>query len=272
MYKLVIIRNMKESLIHRTKLLLGEEVISKLLKTKVIIFGVGGVGSWCAESLIRSGIGELTIVDSDRVCVTNINRQLQATSSTVGLVKVDELKKRLLDINPDAKITAIQDIYKKENYEMYKLNHYDYIIDAIDSLSNKIHLIETSLQCDATLFSSMGAALKIDPTKIKIDHIWNTSGCPLAREVRKALRKKNIYKKFQCIYSEEVLHLQRGDSYCGTEKCMCPKNEEGPGNPELVNHEWCTKKAQINGSIVHITAIFGFMLSSLVIQSINENS
>lgn len=259
---------MNEAITHRTKLLLGDEVLSKLQFTKVIIFGVGGVGSWCAESLIRSGIGELTIVDSDRVCVTNVNRQLQATSSTVGLVKVEELKNRLLDINPDAKIKAIQDIYKKENYETYDLNYYDYVIDAIDSLSNKIHLIEKSLNYDVTLFSSMGAALKIDPTKIKIDDIWKTSGCPLAREIRKALRKKGIHKKFQCVYSEEVLPLQKGDSYCGTQQCMCPKNEKGPGNPDLVSHEWCSKKAQINGSIVHITAIFGFMLSSMVIQSI----
>lgn len=235
---------MNEGIIHRTKLLLGNEAMSKILKTKVIIFGLGGVGSWCAESLVRSGIEELTIVDFDKVCITNINRQIQATSSNIGQVKVHELKKRFLEINPDAKITTSEKIYNENNHKTFNLDHYDYIIDAIDSLNNKIHLIETALKTNATLFSSMGAALKIDPTKIKIDDIWKTSGCPLAREIRKALRKKNIHKKFKCVFSEEVLSQKRGESY--------DKNEE----------------KIVNGSIVHITAIFGFMLSSLVIQSI----
>ncbi|MCP4129542.1 MAG: tRNA threonylcarbamoyladenosine dehydratase [bacterium] len=259
---------MKEAYSHRTLLLLGEEAAKKLSQTRVILFGVGGVGSWCAESLVRSGIGQLTIVDSDRVCATNINRQLQATASTVGEVKVETLKKRLLDINPDAEIEAAQRIYSKETSASFNLDSYDYIIDAIDSLSNKIHLIETALECRGTLFASMGAALKLDPSRIQTAGIWKTEGCPLAREVRKALRKRRINKNFLCVFSNEMLPRQNVETACGSADCVCPKSENGPGDPGLTDHEWCSLKAQINGSIAHITAIFGFTIAGLVIQSV----
>ena len=154
------------------------DVISK---KRVIIFGVGGVGSWCAESLVRSGISHLTIVDSDRICVTNVNRQLQATSKTVGLVKVNVLKDRLLEINPQAEIEAIQEIYSAENDPMFHLEEYDYIIDAIDSLENKVHLILRATECPGKFFSAMGAALKIDPTQVQVADFWKVHGCPLAR-------------------------------------------------------------------------------------------
>jgi tRNA A37 threonylcarbamoyladenosine dehydratase len=263
---------MTEAVLHRTGLLLGKDNLNKLQRKRVIIFGVGGVGSWCAESLVRSGIKKLTIVDSDRVCITNVNRQLQAMTGNVGEVKVEELKKRLLGINPAAEINALQKIYSEQNHEDFELDSYDYVIDAIDSLRNKIHLIETTLKSSAKLFSSMGAALKVDPTKIKVDSIWKTSGCPLAREIRKALRKKRNNQKFQCVYSEEVLANQKGEPFCGSGNCVCPKSEQASGDPELVSHEWCSKKAVINGSIAHITAIFGFTLAGLVIQSVIEGS
>lgn len=259
---------MKNAYFHRTQLLLGVENINKISNTSVILFGVGGVGSWCAESLIRSGIENLTIVDSDRVCATNINRQLQATSSTIGNVKVNELKKRLVDINPDAEITALQKIYSPGNSDSFNLSSFGYIIDAIDSLSNKIHLIESALKTEATFISSMGAALKIDPTKIKVDSIWKTKGCPLARKVRNALRKRGVKSDFKCIYSEELIPLKNESSNCGTENCICPKSSNTPGDPNLASHEWCSQKAQINGSISHITAIFGFMIAGLIIESI----
>lgn len=145
------------------------DVISK---KRVIIFGVGGVGSWCAESLVRSGISHLTIVDSDRICVTNVNRQLQATSKTVGLVKVNVLKDRLLDINPQAEIEAIQEIYSAENDPMFHLEEYDYIIDAIDSLENKVHLILRATECPGKFFSAMGAALRLTRHRFR----WRISG------------------------------------------------------------------------------------------------
>lgn len=260
---------MAKGIFHRTELLYGAELMEQLAQKKVIIFGIGGVGSWCAESLIRSGIENLTIVDSDRVCVTNVNRQLQATSKTVGLVKTDALKVRLLEINPKANITDLQKIYCKENHNEFELDKYDYIIDAIDSLSNKIHLIRSATKTDAFFISSMGAALKVDPTRIKVDTFWNVKGCPLARKVRKMLRKIEMpAKEFLCVYSDEILENKETDSTCGTEKCLCPKTEHGPGDPELVNHEWCSLKAAINGSMAHITAIYGFTMAGLVMKHI----
>ncbi|MFA8434304.1 MAG: ThiF family adenylyltransferase [Marinifilaceae bacterium] len=260
---------MSKGIFHRSELLLGKERMAIMAEKKVILFGIGGVGSWCAESLIRTGITKLTIVDSDRVCVTNVNRQLMATSKTVGHVKTEALKERLLEINPQAEITALQKIYSKDNFEEFNLEEYDFIIDAIDSLGSKVHLIRTASKLDGVLVSSMGAALKVDPTRVRVDSFWNVKGCPLARKIRKMVRKVGMPEKdFLCVYSDEVLENCGSETACGTEKCMCPKAQNGPGDPDLVNHEWCSKKATINGSLAHITAIFGFTLAGLVIQSI----
>ena len=258
---------------NRLNLLLGEETMERVMSKRVIIFGVGGVGSWCAESLVRSGISHLTIVDSDRVCITNVNRQLQATTKTVGLVKVEVLKERLLEINPQAEINAMQEIYSAENAEKFQLETYDYIIDAIDSLKDKIHLILHATECPGKLFSAMGAALKMDPTKIQVAEFWEVKGCPLASMMRKRLRKAKTYpkKKFLCVFSPEVLPNKGAASVCGTNACMCPKAIIAAGNPELINHEWCSSKAQINGTSAHITAIFGFMLAGLVMNDLYLN-
>lgn len=159
---------LEKGIFKRTELLLGDEVMNRIANVKVIIFGVGGVGSWCAESLVRSGVSKLTLVDSDRICVTNVNRQLMATTKTVGQVKVEALKERLLDINPRAEIRALQQIYSEETADSFELDTYDYIVDAIDSLENKVHLIRTATRTPARFVSSMGAALKMDPTKINV--------------------------------------------------------------------------------------------------------
>lgn len=260
----------EKGIFQRTELLLGSDIMHVIAQTRVIIFGVGGVGSWCAESLIRSGIRQLTIVDSDRICVTNINRQLMATFKTVGQVKVEALKERLLDINPKAEINACQQIYNAETADSFELNTYDYIIDAIDSLENKALLIRKACETEATLFSSMGAALKMDPTKIDVAEFWKVKGCPLAAALRRKFKKTQTFpaKKFKCIFSEELLKNKGANSSCGTEACLCPKAKVGPGDPDLVNHEWCTSKAQINGTLAHTTAIFGFTIAGLVIQDI----
>jgi tRNA threonylcarbamoyladenosine dehydratase len=259
----------EKAILHRTELLFGKEKMNNLARKKVIIFGIGGVGSWCAESLIRTGIKKLTIVDSDKVCITNINRQLLATTKTVGEVKTEVLKSRLLEINPKAEITAIQNIYSKETHDLFNLDSYDYIIDAIDSLSNKIHLIRTATRTKAIFFSSMGASLKVDPTRIKVAKFWDVKGCPLGSIIRKNIKKGDLpAKDFLCVYSDEVLDNLGADASCGTENCMCPINDNGKGNPELSNHEWCSLKAKINGTTAHITAIFGFTLAGLVIKSI----
>jgi tRNA threonylcarbamoyladenosine dehydratase len=263
----------EKGIFQRSELLLGPEIMSEIATKKVIIFGIGGVGSWCAESLVRSGIHNLTIVDSDRICVTNINRQLHATTLTVGEVKTDALKKRLLEINPHANIIDIQKIYNQQNNDFFQLDQFDYIIDGIDSLGSKIHLIRKATRTNATLFSSMGASLKIDPTKIKVAEFWDVNGCPLGSIVRKKIRKGDLpAKKFLCVYSEEVMDNKGSGSSCGTDKCLCPKNKDSEGDPELADHEWCTKKAVINGTMAHITAIFGFTLAGLVIQDIYNKS
>ncbi len=261
----------EKGIFQRTELLLGKSFIEKAAEQRVIIFGIGGVGSWCAESLVRSGIRYLTIVDSDRVCVTNVNRQLMATTKTVGKVKTEVLKERLLEINPTSEITALQKIYSPETSESFALDNYDFIIDGIDSLSNKIHLIQTATKTNATFFSSMGAALKMDPTRIKVAEFWKTEGCPLAAVLRKKIRKDGgLIKKFMCVYSDELLKNQGENASCGTEKCLCPKALEGPGDPDLVNHEWCSLKAQVNGTTSYMPAMFGMTIASLVIQAINK--
>ena len=260
----------EQAIFRRTELLLGEETMQRIASKRVIIFGVGGVGSWCAESLVRSGIRQLTIVDSDRVCITNINRQLMATAKTVGQVKVEVLRERLLTINPSAEITAMQQIFCEETAESFELESYDYVIDAIDSLKDKALLILLACQKGVTFFSSMGAALKLDPTRIKVTEFWKVQGDPLARALRNRFKRNKQYpsRKFQCVYSDELLQNKGTNATCGTEECVCPKAKSGPGNPSLLNHEWCSSKAQINGTVSHVTAIFGLMLAGLVMQDI----
>ncbi|MCI6874579.1 MULTISPECIES: tRNA threonylcarbamoyladenosine dehydratase [Hallerella] len=230
----------------RVERLLGASALQEVTQKRVIVFGVGGVGSWCVESLVRSGIQKITIVDSDCVCVSNLNRQLMATTRTVGLAKVDVLKERLLQINPSAEIDARKAVYSAETAESFKLDEYDYIIDAIDSLKDKAHLILTACKTKAKFFSSMGAALKLDPTKIQVAEFWKVQGCPLARALRTKFRSMHILpaKKFKCVFSEELLQNQGGT------------DESDP------------RKAQINGALSHITAIYGFTIAGLVIQDI----
>lgn len=263
-----------QAIFRRSELLLGDEVMARIAQKRVIIFGVGGVGSWCAESLVRSGIRDLTIVDSDRVCITNVNRQLMATAKTVGQVKVEALKERLLSINPRAAITALQKIYSQDTSGEFDLDNYDYVIDAIDSLKDKALLILLASRSKAKLFSSMGAALKIDPTRIRVAEFWKVHGDPLARAIRKKFKKEGRLpeREFLCVYSDELLENRGHNATCGTDQCMCPKAKLGPGDPSLLNHEWCSSKAQINGTMAHITAIFGFMLAGLVLEDIYSPS
>ena len=262
----------EDAIFRRSELLLGNETMERIARKRVIIFGVGGVGSWCAESLIRSGIRQLTIVDSDRVCITNINRQLMATTKTVGQVKVEALKERLLTINPQAEITALQKIFTQETSASFDIGSYDYVIDAIDSLKDKALLILMACQSKARLFSSMGAALKMSPTRIQVTEFWKVKGDPLARALRKKFKSQGLFpkRKFQCVYSDELLANRGHNATCGTDQCMCPKAKIGPGDPSLLNHEWCSSKAQVNGTVAHVTAIFGFTLAGLVLQDITN--
>lgn len=231
----------------RTELLLGKECANQIANARIIIFGVGGVGSWCAESLIRSGVRHLTMVDFDRVCETNINRQLMATTETVGRIKAEVLKERLLTIHPTANIVAIPQKYTAETADQFALDDFDYVIDAIDSLDHKALLIRNACDSNATFFSSMGAALKMDPLKIDVAEFWKVRGCPLAAALRRKFKKSQSFpsKKFRCVYSEELLE-NKGD---------LPLDEHGV-------------PVRTNGTIAHTTAIFGFTLAGLVIQDI----
>lgn len=235
----------------RTQLLLGEETMSAISQAKVILFGVGGVGSWCAESLVRSGIRHLTIVDSDRVATSNINRQLPATTATVGLLKVEVLKKRLLEIYPEAVITAIPEIYSETSSASFRLETYDYIVDAIDSLQHKMHLLVTASKTRAVVFSSMGAALKIDPQQIRVAEFWKVKGCKLASALRQRLRQsEKPAKNILCVYSEEL------------------RPNKGLEALERADENSSFRKAQTNGTMVQVTAVFGFTLAGLVMQDI----
>lgn len=185
------ITTIEQGMQRRTELLLGKDNLEKLQSARVLIFGIGGVGSWCAEGLLRSGVRNITIVDSDRVCVTNCNRQLMATSRTIGEVKVDALRERLLEINPNANITAYQKIYQAETADEFHMEEYDFIIDAIDSLKDKADLIlrATALPKEITFISSMGAALRRDPFKVRKAEFWKVEGDPLAKALRKNSRR-----------------------------------------------------------------------------------
>ena len=280
------ITTMEQGMQRRTELLLGKDNLEKLQAARVLIFGIGGVGSWCAEGLVRSGVRHITIVDSDRVCVTNCNRQLMATSRTIGQVKVDALRERLLEINPNANITAYQKIYEAKTADEFHMEEYDYIIDAIDSLKDKADLIlrATALPRNITFVSSMGAALRCDPFMIRKAEFWKVEGDPLARALRKKFKKDKTFprRKFQCVYSEEKPMQNLGvNKACGTGGCLCPKAKllsgergtetavyDAPGDQQLVEHEWCSTKAQINGSLCHITASFGMAIAGIVIGKI----
>ena len=239
-------------LFDRLLLLVGEDNIKKLVNTRVLVFGAGGVGSWTAEALVRSGIGKIGIIDNDTVCASNVNRQIEATSLSIGQPKASALKKRLLEINPECEITAWDEIFCREKADVFGIENADYVIDAIDSINHKLDLIEIACGTRAKLFSSMGMALKIDPSHIKTASIWKTDVCPLARHVRQGLRKRGFDKDFTVVYSDENAREMQ---------TQIQTNEE-----EIISH--ASGQKRINGSIVTVTASAGLMLASLVINDV----
>lgn len=238
-----------DAFFNRSERILGEKGMQCLKNARIIIFGIGGVGSWCAESLIRTGLTHLTIVDADCVAPSNINRQLMATVHTIGIPKVEALKTRLLAINPNADIEIRQEIFCEETAAGFNLDSYDYIVDAIDSLKDKLLLIEKATRTEAKFFSSMGAALKVNPTKIRVAEFSKVIGCPLARALRDRFKKLKRWpaKKFLCVYSDELV-----------------PNIEVDSPEENVSF----KKSRINGSLMHITAIFGLTIAGFIIDQI----
>lgn len=234
----------------RAENLLGPRAMEALSTKSIILFGVGGVGSWCAEALVRSGLRHLTLVDDDVVAPSNVNRQRMATVPTIGRPKVEALKEMLLDINPEACIDTVQARFTDATAASFELDRYDYILDAIDALKDKAALILHATATPATFFSSMGAACKTDPTKIRVASFWEVRGCPLGAALRKKLRKEKTLpaKDFLCVYDDELL----------------PNLGEETALPEELKYD----KVSHNGSLVTVTAPFGFTLASLVIQDV----
>lgn len=263
-----------QELFQRSGLLLGSGPMRALADAKGILFGIGGVGSWCAESLVRTGLGHLTLVDSDRICVTNVNRQLQATCSTIGQVKTEALRNRLLDINPQADIVTVQRVFDRHSAPEFRFDDYDFVVDAIDSLSAKGLLLSLASHSPARVYSSLGAAAKLDPTRVRVTEFWDTKGCPLGAMLRKQMRRRKLAtgKPIPTVYSDEVRPNAGEGMPCGTAACLCPHATEGagevPGDPDLADHEWCSQKAVLNGSVAHMTGLFGLTLAGLVIQDL----
>lgn len=228
----------------RTRLVAGDGMMDAAAATAVIVFGIGGVGSWCAEALVRSGIGTVTLVDRDSVAVSNINRQLPATTATVGRPKVEVLGQRLLEINPNLRLTTVYDVYSPENAGNYDLDAYNYVVDAIDSLNCKAHLILHACKSDATLVSSMGAARKLHAAKIDVAEFWKVQGCPLARALRQWFKRHDLFpaRKFKCVYSPEVIPQPYTD-------------------PEGAN-----------GTFAHTTAIAGLTLAGIIIEDLYQKT
>ena len=218
---------------------MGEKTMESLRTTRVILFGVGGVGSYAAEALIRTGLTHLTLVDGDTVQPSNLNRQLPATRATLGMPKVEALKARLLEINPDADIVAIPEYYHADDPFRFPLSAFNFIIDAIDSVNDKTDLIINATRARVKIFSSMGAALRFDPTRVTTGELMAIKGDALAKAVRARMKKLDIhpYKKVRCVYSTE--QAQRCDT---------------------------------RGSLMQVTAVFGLTLASLVIQDLTNQA
>lgn len=226
----------------RTKLLLGNEGLNKLRKSSVAVFGVGGVGSYTAEALARSGVGRITLIDNDVVSVTNINRQLVALQSTVGRKKVEVAKERILDINPDAEVVIHDCFYTGTEID---LSGFDYIADAIDSVTSKLNLIENASRLNIPIISSMGTGNKLDPTKIIVTDIYKTHTCPLAKILRYELKKRNV-KKLKVVYSTE------------------------PPCPHKAESDEITGKRKTIGSVSFVPSVAGLVIAGEIIKNLTE--
>lgn len=242
----------------RTQLLLGEEAMTQLKDAVVAVFGIGGVGSYTAEALARSGVGTLELFDDDKVCLTNINRQLIATRKTVGMQKVDVMRDRILEINPNAAVIIHQCFYTPANADEYDLSKYTYIVDAIDTVSSKLELIVRAQKANVPIISCMGAGNKLDPTRFEVADIYSTSFCPLARVMRRELKVRGV-AKLKVIYSKEppMAPLEDMSISCRAH-CICP-----PGTKRK-----CTIRRQIPGSISFVPSVAGLILAGEVIKDI----
>lgn len=242
----------------RTELLFGKEAMEKLANARVAVFGVGGVGGFAVEALVRSGVGAFDIIDDDKVCLTNLNRQIIATRKTVGKYKVEVMKERILEINPKAQVTTHQCFYLPEEADKFDFSQYNYVIDAIDTVTAKIDLVVRAQEACVPIISSMGAGNKLDPTKFEVADIYKTSVCPLAKVMRRELKARRV-KKLKVVYSKEVARKPIDDMSisCRT-NCICPPGAERK----------CTDKRQIPGSTAFVPSVAGLIIAGEVIKDI----
>ena len=242
----------------RTELLIGKENMERLKNSRVAIFGIGGVGSYTVEALARSGVGTLDLIDDDRVCLTNLNRQIIATRKTIGQYKVDVAKERILDINPDAVVNTYKTFYMPDTVDQFDFSQYDYVVDAIDTVTGKIELAVQAQKCGVPVISSMGAGNKMDPTAFEVADIYKTSVCPLAKVMRRELKKREI-KKLKVVYSREQAMTPVSDieDHCKSND-ICPPGTERNG----------TQRRQTPGSNAFVPSVVGLIIAGEVIKDL----
>lgn len=244
----------------RTELLIGHEGLERLKQSSVAIFGLGGVGAYAAEALCRAGIGRLSLVDFDDICLTNVNRQLHALDGTVGRAKAQVMAERLRLINPEADIIPYKDFYAADNSDFLLSPGYDYVVDAIDHITSKLHLIMSCKARGIPIISSMGAAAKLDPTKVQVADISATHKCRMARSVRKLLKKQGIASGVQVVFSTEEYREQEGKDAGCKGNCICPNKDEQRFS--------CEHRRVILGSISYVPGIFGLTMAGVAVNDI----
>ena len=242
----------------RTELLLGKEAMEKLKNAKVAVFGIGGVGGYVCEALVRSGVGAFDLIDDDKVCLTNLNRQIIATRKTVGKYKTDVMKDRILEINPDARVEVHKCFFLPENADEFPFDEYDYIVDAVDTVTAKISLVMKAQEMNVPIISSMGAGNKLDASQFRVADIYKTKVCPLAKVMRRELKKRGI-KKLKVVYSEEqpTRPIEDMAISCRT-NCICP-----PG----AAHK-CTERRDIPGSVAFVPSVAGLIIAGEVVKDL----
>ena len=242
----------------RTELLLGKEAMEKLKNARVAVFGIGGVGGYVCEALVRSGVGAFDLIDDDKVCLTNLNRQIIATRKTVGKYKADVMQERILEINPDASVQTYKCFFLPENATEFPFEKYDYIVDAVDTVTAKIELVMKAQEMQVPIISSMGAGNKLDASQFRVADIYKTKVCPLAKVMRRELKKRGV-KKLKVVYSEEkpIRPMEDMSISCRT-NCICP-----PG----AKHK-CTERRDIPGSVAFVPSVVGMILAGEVIKDL----
>ena len=242
----------------RTELLLGKEAMNKLENSRVAVFGLGGVGGYVCEALVRSGVGSFDLIDDDKVCLTNLNRQIIATRKTVGQYKTEVMRDRILEINPKADVRIHQCFYLPENASDFDFSEYDYVVDAVDTVTAKIELIMRAKESGTPIISSMGAGNKLDASAFRVADIYKTKVCPLAKVMRRELKKRGV-KKLKVVYSEEqpIRPIEDMAISCRSH-CICP-----PG----AKHK-CTERRDIPGSVAFVPSVVGLIIAGEVIKDL----